>query len=226
MPTAVPYANFGNPQSLNLYSYVKNNPTTFGDPDGHCCFRQKLGNWFGHGLFVDNAHLDEALQEEAQKDLANLWRRRVTINGRLAVELLKGLTNQQIIDAYGQINQRLAEQQAAQQQRYDQYGAAAVAFTSIQLQAKFKHAGDFGVSGNYNPAKAAEFQQALEAHLNDPLTTKISGTYRGQPADIYYNSGTGNAVITDTSGNFISGWKLSPAQAAYVTSTGNLGGGP
>lgn len=35
-PTAVPYANFGNPQSLNLYSYVKNNPTTFGDPDGHC----------------------------------------------------------------------------------------------------------------------------------------------------------------------------------------------
>lgn len=33
--TAVPYADFGNPQSLNLYSYVKNNPTTFGDPDGH-----------------------------------------------------------------------------------------------------------------------------------------------------------------------------------------------
>jgi RHS repeat-associated protein len=34
-PTAVPYAHFGNPQSLNLYSYVENNPTTFGDPDGH-----------------------------------------------------------------------------------------------------------------------------------------------------------------------------------------------
>jgi len=34
-PTAVPYAHFGNPQSLNLYSYVQNNPTTVGDPDGH-----------------------------------------------------------------------------------------------------------------------------------------------------------------------------------------------
>src|SRR5258708_14478341 len=34
-PTAVPYAHFGNPQSLNLYSYVENNPTTVGDPDGH-----------------------------------------------------------------------------------------------------------------------------------------------------------------------------------------------
>jgi RHS repeat-associated protein len=34
--TDVPYANFGNPQSLNLYSFVENNPTTTGDPDGHC----------------------------------------------------------------------------------------------------------------------------------------------------------------------------------------------
>ena len=34
-PTAVPYASVGNPQSLNLYSYVNNNPTTTRDPDGH-----------------------------------------------------------------------------------------------------------------------------------------------------------------------------------------------
>jgi RHS repeat-associated protein len=34
-PVSVPYAHFGNPQSLNLYSYVENNPTTVGDPDGH-----------------------------------------------------------------------------------------------------------------------------------------------------------------------------------------------
>ncbi len=35
-PTNVPYASFANPQSLNLYSYVNNNPTTTRDPDGHC----------------------------------------------------------------------------------------------------------------------------------------------------------------------------------------------
>jgi RHS repeat-associated protein len=34
-PVNVPSAHFGNPQSLNLYSYVQNNPTTTGDPDGH-----------------------------------------------------------------------------------------------------------------------------------------------------------------------------------------------
>jgi RHS repeat-associated protein len=34
-PTAVPYAKYGNPQSLNLYSYVENNPTGVTDPNGH-----------------------------------------------------------------------------------------------------------------------------------------------------------------------------------------------
>jgi RHS repeat-associated protein len=34
-PAAAPYAVFGNPRSLNLYSYVNNNPITTRDPDGH-----------------------------------------------------------------------------------------------------------------------------------------------------------------------------------------------
>ena len=32
---AVPYADFGNPQSLNLYGYVRNNPLAGVDADGH-----------------------------------------------------------------------------------------------------------------------------------------------------------------------------------------------
>jgi RHS repeat-associated protein len=34
-PEPIPYANLQNPQSLNLYSYVLNNPLTDTDPDGH-----------------------------------------------------------------------------------------------------------------------------------------------------------------------------------------------
>src|ERR1700735_4921600 len=34
-PTNVPYADFGNPQSLNLYSYLNNRPTIMRDLDGH-----------------------------------------------------------------------------------------------------------------------------------------------------------------------------------------------
>jgi hypothetical protein len=34
-PDSVPYADFATPQSLNLYTYVGNNPLTGVDPDGH-----------------------------------------------------------------------------------------------------------------------------------------------------------------------------------------------
>lgn len=37
-PEAVPYSVLGDPQSLNLYQYVRNNPSGKIDEDGHCCF--------------------------------------------------------------------------------------------------------------------------------------------------------------------------------------------
>jgi RHS repeat-associated protein len=36
-PTDVPYASFGDPQTLNLYGYVRNNPIPRADSNGHCC---------------------------------------------------------------------------------------------------------------------------------------------------------------------------------------------
>jgi RHS repeat-associated protein len=35
-PTSIPYASLPYPQSLNLYSYVQNNPLSKTDPNGHC----------------------------------------------------------------------------------------------------------------------------------------------------------------------------------------------
>jgi RHS repeat-associated protein len=37
-PEAVPYSKLDNPQTLNLYGYVNNNPLSMADPDGHCCW--------------------------------------------------------------------------------------------------------------------------------------------------------------------------------------------
>jgi len=56
-PTAVPYAVFGDPQSLNLYGYVRNDPVSGADLDGHQGpERDAIVNWndhspFSYGLF-------------------------------------------------------------------------------------------------------------------------------------------------------------------------------
>jgi RHS repeat-associated protein len=63
-PTNVPYANFGNPQSLNLYSCVKNNPLTLTDPDGHCwAWAEKLCDFWNYGVWVTNVQLQTMISD-------------------------------------------------------------------------------------------------------------------------------------------------------------------
>jgi RHS repeat-associated protein len=95
-------------------------------------------------------------------------------------------------------------------------------FSKNQLQRKFKHAGDFGVQGNYNANTAQQFQQAIQTHINSMGTQVTNGTYRGQPVIHYTNILTGVNVITGRDGSFISGWKLNPAQIQNVTTRGSL----
>jgi len=95
-------------------------------------------------------------------------------------------------------------------------------FHPRQIQRKFKHALDFGVTGNYNQINAAAFQTALQKHVSDKNTQVIKGTYRGKPATFYVNPNTRQTVIEDVLGNFVSGWKLSKEQVQYVLIDGKL----
>ena len=55
-PQGVPYAVLGDPQSLNLYTYVGNSPLNRTDPTGHCeSGGQKQGFWWcvGHALGIN-----------------------------------------------------------------------------------------------------------------------------------------------------------------------------
>jgi RHS repeat-associated protein len=72
-PTAVPYADLSNPQSLNLYSYTNNNPTTLVDFDGHCW--AYVPKWICNtGERVDNLvhhlgfHTDKQVEEILHRD--------------------------------------------------------------------------------------------------------------------------------------------------------------
>ncbi len=58
----VPYAKLGNPQSLNLYAYVGNNPLRYTDPTGHYLVNC-AGNDKGCNKGIDN------FEKQRQKDL-------------------------------------------------------------------------------------------------------------------------------------------------------------
>jgi len=94
--------------------------------------------------------------------------------------------------------------------------------SSKQLQAKFKHAVDFGVEGNYNKINAARFSSAINQHINSQDIKVIWGTYHRQPAIHYLNPNTGLNVISTPNGQFWSGWKLSGEQMQNVLKHGGL----
>ena len=51
-PGPLPYADIANPQTLNKYAYVANNPLRYTDPDGHCAWDLCIGETI---LFVATA---------------------------------------------------------------------------------------------------------------------------------------------------------------------------
>jgi len=61
VPVPVPYANLTNPQTLNLYAMVSDDPESFADLDGHCDWCQRLWNSFlGNGWRTNQEIKDDA----------------------------------------------------------------------------------------------------------------------------------------------------------------------
>src|ERR1700728_1498942 len=75
-PTAVPYASYANPQSLNLYNYMRNNPLGGTDPDGHCCFLQDLVQ----GWRQIGSNIYDALEAGAESLFTQQGANRMAIN--------------------------------------------------------------------------------------------------------------------------------------------------
>ncbi len=59
-------------------------------------------------------------------------------------------------------------------------------FTTKKLQHEFKHAGDFGVKGNWNKATGEAYKNAIQNHINT-ATDIYKSTYRGQDVHVYIN---------------------------------------
>jgi hypothetical protein len=94
-----------------------------------------------------------------------------------------------------------------------------------QLEAKFKHAADFGVAEGRGASGFDSFGKAVDSFVADSGTVRVVGTYRGSPAILNYNPTTAQVVVQATDGAFVSGWQMSPAQLQNVITNGSLGGG-
>lgn len=86
--------------------------------------------------------------------------------------------------------------------------------TVSQLQKKFKHAADFGITGIYNRQRGYEFYSAINQHINAEGTQIINGTFRNasNPVIFYMNPKTGLTVVSTPGGEFITGMKLNNGQ--------------
>ncbi len=94
-----------------------------------------------------------------------------------------------------------------------------------QTQKKYKHADIFGIKGNSNNKKLAEFKKALVDHVKSKDTIVKKGKLRRKEVTHYFNTKTGINVMRNNNGDFKSAWKLSEWQKYHFHKDGNLGGG-
>lgn len=89
-------------------------------------------------------------------------------------------------------------------------------FTRKQLDKKYKHAIDFGISDTKkNGETLTKFRDAIEAHLADTETVDKGIYPRKIGAKVYFNPKTNNVVVLDDKGSFITGWKLKPGEPQF-----------
>jgi len=106
--------------------------------------------------------------------------------------------------------------------RFSSPNYMSINFDQSKLQHEFKHAGDYGISGNWNSLNGELFKQSIFKQISS-VSIPIQGYYRGTIAVLhYYDPETGIDTMIDMNGNFIAGWKLSAEQAANLQINGNV----
>jgi RHS repeat-associated protein len=186
--------NPADPLSLNRYSYVRNDPTTLTDPSGTTPTNKALRGG------------------DASDTCANLDPFRKLFCSILNPIPLPGGGMAMAPGGFG-----------GQGDLGGDLGDPPITFTDKKLQSQLaQHGADFGITGPNNAAARAAFRQAIVKHVTSPDTTRIVGSYRGQPAIHYVNPQTGLDVFTKPNGEFWGGWQLNPGQLTNVLARGSL----
>lgn len=173
-PEPVPYANLLDPQTLNPYTYGRNNPLSNKDEDGHCTVDGERHNWFwcaAHAAGITQTQAEQAAQIEHQRDwlIQNVA---TTYDQRVANERAE---KSEITQLYGQWNDAVqnAQARAGMESQYpaDWFRRAEngnlVLYRGGSLQATLKDVkmdpmtgllkNTHGISLNVDPSKVSRF---------------------------------------------------------------------
>lgn len=89
-------------------------------------------------------------------------------------------------------------------------------FTGKQLDKKFKHATDFGITDTKkNNGTLTQYRDAIESHLRNIDTIEKSTYRREKDSRVLFNPKMNNVVVLDKQGNFISEWHITPNTSQY-----------
>lgn len=100
--------------------------------------------------------------------------------------------------------------------------SASANFPLKQLEKKWKHASDFGITTTKrNPTTLAQYQQAIAGHLDDVATIE-QGTYLYvKDSKVFFNPNTNVAAVLDKDGVFVAGWRLTPGTPQWTNLVNN-----
>jgi RHS repeat-associated protein len=114
-PEPVPYADFGDPQTLNLYQFVGGNPATKADPDGHCptCVATStaeaividtpvVGEIFALGYYSDRLVRELGETVSAINNENDSYRKELAVTGKMNQALQQKAQRQQQNKGQGQ----------------------------------------------------------------------------------------------------------------------------
>ena len=165
VPAPVPYANLTNPQTLNLYAMVSDNPETFADLDGH--FLQAFADAMEQDFMKrrDEDQENAAKQKQAQQPLSS-----VSVLGRtVGINYGKGLSladelaaSGKIGAAAGLINANADSLTASEKKAIGQISSFTVAGPGTYLGATGK--GSMTLSAGYIGASSAAWVGSLFGH--------------------------------------------------------------
>lgn len=238
----------GSSQSWNNYSYVENNPIGWRDPYGldsedttkeektpiEPCPTGNDEDCTFHGFTTVTAE-DPFDWEWAVNQDRNGWHN--SPMSRENMQMLAGVgESAPLMEAYlvlaglyagfGHGGGAVDDLFAAAMRPAGRLWSRVVLFPKLnKLQKGFvKHGDDFGVTGNWNPGRAAEFSSAINQHVNKPWVRAVSGTYRNNSMKVthYVDPYSGLNVVVDSSGNYVTASRLRPEVLKQVLETGWL----